>query len=82
MGYHSDRTDILEEGTGVAIISIGETRILRFKNIEDNENIIDFELKSGDYVFMTDYVQDEWKHAIIKSNSDNGRISLTFRKLK
>lgn len=81
MGYHSDRTDILEKDTGVAIISIGETRILRFKNIVDNENIINYELKSGDFIFMTDYVQDEWKHAIIKSDTDNGRISLTFRKL-
>jgi len=26
IGFHSDQTDILEAGTGVAIISLGETR--------------------------------------------------------
>ena len=34
MGYHSDQMDILEEGTGVVIISVGEARTLRFRNIK------------------------------------------------
>lgn len=82
MGYHSDRTDILEDNTGVVILSIGETRILRFKNIEDNEKIVDYELNSSDFIFMGNSIQDEWKHSIIKSNTDSGRMSLTFRRLK
>ena len=82
MGFHSDQTDILVENTGIAIISLGETRILRFKNIENNELIKDFELPSGSLIYMTQEVQKLWLHAIPKSNTENGRMSLTFRKIK
>ena len=81
MGWHSDRTDILHEGTGVAIVSIGDTRILRFREIERKENKVDFALPSGSIIYMTKEVQDKWHHSIPKSNSDKGRMSLTFRKL-
>lgn len=33
MGFHSDQTDILEEKTGIAIVSLVESRTLRFRNI-------------------------------------------------
>jgi alkylated DNA repair dioxygenase AlkB len=82
MGFHSDQTDILYENTGVGIVSIGETRILRFRNISDRELIKDFELPSGSFIYMTNEVQDEWQHAIPKSETENGRMSLTFRKMK
>ncbi len=82
MGFHSDQTDILYENTGVGIVSIGETRILRFRNIENRELIKDFELPSGSFIYMTNEVQDEWQHSIPKSDTENGRMSLTFRKMK
>lgn len=81
MGYHSDQTDILEKDTGVAIISLGETRILRFRNIENKAIIIDYPLESGSLFYMTSELQKEWQHAIPKSNTENGRMSLTFRKM-
>lgn len=81
MGFHSDQTDILYENTGVGIVSIGGTRILRFRNIENREIIKDFELPSGSFIYMTNEVQDEWQHAIPKSDTKNGRMSLTFRKM-
>ena len=80
MGYHSDRTDILLPGTGVAIISLGSTRILRFRNINDR-SIIDFTLRSGSLFYMTADVQDLWVHSIPSDDTDNGRMSLTFRNL-
>ncbi|MCH2195686.1 alpha-ketoglutarate-dependent dioxygenase AlkB [Kordia sp.] len=82
MGFHSDQTDILVEDTGVGIVSIGETRTLRFRHIENKDIIKDFELPSGSFLYMTKEVQDEWQHAIPKSNTENGRMSLTFRKMK
>ena len=82
MGFHSDQTDILFEGTGVAIVSIGETRTLRFRNIENRDLIVDYKLPSGSLIYMTNEVQDEWQHAIPKSDTENGRMSLTFRKMK
>ncbi|WP_231372762.1 alpha-ketoglutarate-dependent dioxygenase AlkB [Aureivirga sp. CE67] len=81
MGYHSDQTDILEENTGVVIVSLGETRIIRFRNIENPEIKMDFELNSGSLFYMIAEVQEKWQHAIPKKNTENGRMSLTFRAL-
>jgi alkylated DNA repair dioxygenase AlkB len=80
MGYHSDRTDILLPGTGVVIISLGSTRTLRFRNINDR-SIVDFNLRSGSLFYMTADVQDLWVHSIPVDDTDNGRMSLTFRNL-
>jgi alkylated DNA repair dioxygenase AlkB len=80
MGYHSDRTDILLPGTGVVIISLGSTRTLRFKNIND-KSIVDFTLSSGSLFYMTADVQNLWVHSIPVTDTDNGRMSLTFRNL-
>ena len=44
MGFHSDQTNILFVGTGIGIVSIGETRILRFRNIQDRKLTRDFGL--------------------------------------
>jgi alkylated DNA repair dioxygenase AlkB len=82
MGYHSDQTDILIENTGIGIISIGEARILRFRKIADKEIVKDFLLQSGSFIYMSNELQDEWQHSIPKSDTQNGRMSLTFRKMK
>ena len=82
MGFHSDQTDILIEDTGIVIISIGETRLLRFRNIENKSKIVDFSLISGSLLYMKNDVQNIWQHSIIKSDTEHGRMSLTFRKLK
>lgn len=81
MGFHSDQTDILAQGTGVAIVSIGETRTLRFRKISNKEEIKDFDLPSGSLLYMTSEVQNIWQHAIPKSETSKGRMSLTFRQL-
>ncbi len=81
MGYHSDQTDILEAGTGIAIASLGETRVLKFRNIADPETFLSYTLTSGSLVYMTQEIQAEWQHAIPKSDTDNGRLSLTFRRM-
>lgn len=82
MGFHSDQTDILSEGTGVAILSVGETRTLRFRNIENKEFVENYPLPAGSLIHMTNELQEEWQHAIPKSDTDQGRMSLTFRKMK
>ena len=66
MGFHSDQTDILVPNTGIAIVSLGEERILRFRNIEDKNITKDFNLESGSLIYMTAEIQDIWKHAIPK----------------
>lgn len=82
MGYHADQTDILEDGTGIAIVSVGETRTLRFKNIQDPAELVDFPLNAGSLIYMTQALQDEWLHAIPAADTGHGRMSLTFRSIK
>ncbi|TAF65014.1 MAG: alpha-ketoglutarate-dependent dioxygenase AlkB [Cytophagales bacterium] len=82
MGYHSDQTDILEAGTGIAIVSIGEKRTLKFRNIEKPDLYLTYELTAGSLVYMTQEIQEVWQHSIPKSDTENGRISLTFRKMR
>ena len=82
MGFHSDQTDILEKDTGIAIISLGEARVLRFRNIQEKERTVDFELHPGSLFYMTQNIQKEWEHSVPKSDMDRGRMSLTLRRIK
>lgn len=81
MGYHSDQTDILEEGTGIAIVSLGATRQLKFRKIAANDEVVLYNLHAGSLVYMTQAIQAAWQHAIPASETMDGRISLTFRRL-
>jgi alkylated DNA repair dioxygenase AlkB len=81
MGYHSDRTDILSPNTGVVIISLGSTRILRFRNINDRSLVVDYPLLTGSLFYMTADVQNHWMHSIPTSDINDSRMSLTFRNI-
>lgn len=83
MGYHSDRVDILDENTGIAILSLGGERTMRFKN-KISKKTFDMKLKPNHLIYMTKEMQYDWMHSIVPI-SDNElfeeRISLTFRKI-
>lgn len=82
MGYHSDQTDILCDDSGIAILSIGETRTLRFRNINDKTLMEDYDLPAGSLIYMTQELQAEWQHSIPATDTLNGRMSLTFRQIR
>lgn len=82
MGFHSDQTDMLDGDTGIVIISLGAARILRFKNIADKEQLVDFTLPAGSLIYMSQGLQNEWLHAIPPAESAGGRMSLTFRRIR
>ena len=81
MGFHSDQTEIMEKGTGVAIVSLGSTRSIVFRNSVIPSLKKEYELPSGSLFYMTAELQHTWQHAIPKTDTHEGRISLTFRKL-
>jgi alkylated DNA repair dioxygenase AlkB len=81
MGYHSDSTEELAPGTGVAIVSLGAERSITFRSIADGEEKYSYPLQSGSLLYMSQQIQHEWKHAIPKQAEAGGRISLTFRQL-
>jgi alkylated DNA repair dioxygenase AlkB len=80
MGYHADRTDNLETGTGIAIVSLGTTRHLKFRSINEPELFMDYELVPGSLIYMTQEIQHAWQR-YPKADTTEGRISLTFRKM-
>jgi alkylated DNA repair dioxygenase AlkB len=81
MGYHSDQVDILTPGTGIVIISVGVIRILRFRNINQKDLFKNYELTPGSLIYMAQEIQGNWQHSITQSDTEDGRISITFRQL-
>ncbi len=79
MGFHSDAVHNLAEGTGVAIVSLGAERNLTFRKKTDAEKCVDVPLPHGSLFYMSQLTQAYWTHAVRKSNTDDARISLTFR---
>ncbi len=82
MGYHSDSTDELVPGTGVAIVSLGAERSITFRSKEEVEEKYQYPLQSGSLLYMSPEIQHYWKHAVLKQSETGGRISLTFRLLQ
>jgi len=80
MGWHSDNTDILVNGTGVIIVSVGEPRAIFFKKKSDG-TFFSFTLEDGHIFYMNSSVQDDWLHSIPENDSVNPRWSLTFREI-
>ena len=82
MGWHADTTHFLEAETGVAILSIGDTRIFQIRRKAVPTELLNYVLTPGSLIYMPLLVQEEWQHAIPKVVSERGRISMTFRKMK
>lgn len=82
MGFHFDGLDELEPGTGVAIVSLGATRTLWFRDIDDKRREVARPLAGGSLLYMPPEVQHRWKHGIPREPGVGPRISLTFRRLR
>jgi alkylated DNA repair dioxygenase AlkB len=81
MGFHSDSSEELSEGTGVAIVSLGVERTIVFRSKVDKSIEFSFNLRDGDLLFMPKSIQSEWLHGIPKAPGAGERISLTFRSI-
>jgi hypothetical protein len=82
MGFHSDSTDELMTGTGIAVVSLGSERTITFRNQADRKILERYLLRSGSLLYMTPEMQRDWKHGILQDENVGGRISLTFRCMK
>lgn len=79
MGWHADRTEGLVGG--VAIVSLGCTRSLRFRRTANLEDRLNYELAPGSLLYLPQSVHQEWQHALPRNMRRLPRISLTFRQL-
>lgn len=82
MGYHSVRTDILEEDCGIVIISLGDTARLDFR-WKDDKAFHDSEiLESGSLFYMGQERQEIMEHALSIPDFKEGRVSITLRRVR
>ena len=79
MGFHSDTSENLAPGTGVAIISLGAERPIAYRQRADKTMQAQFTLSNGSLLFMSQEMQEEWLHAIPPAPGSGPRISATFR---
>ncbi|OLU20638.1 alpha-ketoglutarate-dependent dioxygenase AlkB [Pseudomonas sp. PA1(2017)] len=81
MGFHSDSSEELAKGTGVAIVSLGAVREIAYRS--KLEPVVEFfcPLESGSLLYMSQEMQELWLHAIPKVGASGERISLTFRQI-
>lgn len=82
MGFHADSIAELVPGTGVAIVSMGDTRTLTFRRSEERAARWECPLPHGSLLYMPAEVQLEWQHGILKQAGAGQRLSLTFRALQ
>ncbi|NDD29549.1 MAG: alpha-ketoglutarate-dependent dioxygenase AlkB [Proteobacteria bacterium] len=82
MGYHADDITELADDTGVAIVSLGGVRPLKFRRIGDIEMRHELCQPAGSLLYLPQDVHRAWVHAIPRQKSAAPRISLTFRKLR
>ena len=81
MGFHSDSTDELAVGTGVAIVSLGSEREMAFRYKSDRSHEVRRVLSEGSLLYMSHEFQSTWLHAIPKSPAAGPRMSLSFRRI-
>ena len=82
MGFHSDTATGRSVGTGVAIVSLGAAREMRFRHKQDKENTSARMLIAGSLIYLDDATQEHWLHAIPKAEESGPRISLSFRSIE
>jgi alkylated DNA repair dioxygenase AlkB len=81
MGFHSDATDNLATGTGIAIFSFGSARTILFRRKAAKTERFEIGLTNGSLLIMSAESQTEWDHSIPATEDPGGRISATFRRI-
>jgi hypothetical protein len=82
MGYHADDVSELVPGTGVAIVSLGGARPMKFRGMGDPNRRHEIVLEAGSLLYMPPEVHQAWVHGILRCAHAEPRISLTFRRLR
>lgn len=81
MGYHSDDEAELGDCPMIASLSLGATRKMVFKHKKTSDKVALY-LTSHQGMVMAGVTQQFWRHSITKTKTvDEGRISLTFRRM-
>jgi len=81
MGCHADNEKELGDQPLIASLSLGDTRLLRFRHPRSGHRL-DIELAHGDVLIMAGELQRHWRHELPKTRRHKqARINLTFRRI-
>jgi alkylated DNA repair dioxygenase AlkB len=78
INYHSDDLSQIGEEPVISSLSLGDSRVFKFKNKETKEKV-EFTLNNGDLFIMKGKTQDIWQHGVLPEEKKGERINLTFR---
>ena len=87
MEKNLDDEENLLEDSPILLISLGQTRMLRIRNKQDNSNYKDYPLSNRTIIVMNGYFNSELTYEIPqikgkKSKNFRRHITLTFRTIK
>ncbi|MBV8222986.1 MAG: alpha-ketoglutarate-dependent dioxygenase AlkB [Candidatus Eremiobacteraeota bacterium] len=78
---HGDHTERMEEGSPVALVSLGATRRMTIRSVAKPRRIFDRDLEPGSLLVMSYASQLNYLHGIPKTKDPVGeRISIAFRR--
>ena len=80
--FHQDNELEIVEDSVIATISLGETRNISFRSIDDKGKEISVALRHGQLLNMSRSSQEFFQHSIPKDFSKRMRVSITLRSLK
>ena len=81
INYHSDDLSQIGAEPVISSLSLGDSRVFKFKNKETKEKV-EFTLNNGDLFIMKGKTQDIWQHGVLPEEKKGERINLTFRNTK
>ncbi len=82
ISFHSDQDMEMKTHSGVAIVSLGTTRLMELRKIDNHQIRYAYPLEPGSVFYMEDILQKEWQHGIMQQRESGARISLSFRALR
>jgi hypothetical protein len=81
-GWHSDKTEFHEEGSSIAIVSLGASRDFAFRPLNGPSEASTHQLDHRSVIWMAYALHREYEHAVPQMSSVGERFSLTFRRLR
>ena len=82
MGWHRDNEKSLGPQPVIASVSLGDTRLFKWRRYGSHENTTTLPLTHGSLLLMKGNMQQYWEHSLPKTTKPvEPRINLTFRKL-
>lgn len=83
IGWHQDNSPSIDWDRPVAVLSLGETATVLFREIADETNVWSYKCDNGTICAMESGVNDAYQHAVPGVDVQGiGRMSLVFRGVK